>query len=133
MQHLIANFAGGIKSSAYIMKQKQGYVFLFLLLLISVPSFTQLYKVSGTVRDNRNEPLPLANVEVKELRKGAVTKDDGSYQFFLERGKYDLVVSMIGYKTKIITVFITNTSATITAIDTITYFFIGDIKSKWSI
>ncbi len=90
------------------MKFKPGYFLLFLFLLPAIISYGQLYKVSGVVLDNRNEPVPLVNVEVKELRKGAVTKDDGSYQFFLERGKYDLVVSMIGYKTRIVTVFVTN-------------------------
>ncbi|HEV7779747.1 MAG TPA: DUF5686 and carboxypeptidase regulatory-like domain-containing protein [Chitinophagaceae bacterium] len=94
------------------MKFKPGYFLLFLFLLLSIISYSQLYKVSGTVLDNRNEPIPLVNVEVKELRKGTVTKDDGTYHFFLERGKYDLVVSMIGYKTKIVTVFVTNEDIT---------------------
>jgi hypothetical protein len=90
------------------MKFKPGYFLLLLFLLPALFSYSQLYKISGTILDNRKVPLPLANVEVKELRKGAVTKDDGSFQFFLERGKYDLVVSMIGYKTRVVTIFINN-------------------------
>ncbi len=88
------------------MKCKPGIFLLLLFLFTSVLSYGQLYKLSGSILDNRKMPLPLASVEIKELRKGAITRDDGSFQFFLERGKYDLVVSMIGYKTKVITIFI---------------------------
>ena len=88
------------------MKCKPGFFLLFLFLLPAVFSYGQLYKLSGSILDNRKVPLPLASVEIKELRKGAITRDDGSFQFFLERGKYDLVVSMIGYKTKVVTIFI---------------------------
>ena len=94
------------------MKRKPGYFLLLLFLLPALFSYGQLYKVSGTILDNRKGPLPLASVEIKELRKGDVTKDDGSYQFFLERGKYDLVVSMIGYKTRVVTIFVNNKDIT---------------------
>ena len=90
------------------MKFKPGYSLLFLLLLTAFSSYCQLYKVSGIILDNRKEPLPLASVEIPQLKKGTVSKDNGSYEFYLERGKYDLVVSMIGYKTKIITFYINN-------------------------
>ena len=83
-------------------------IFLLFFLLTSFIAGAQLYKVSGVVMDNKKEPLQLASVEVKELRKGTVTKDDGSFSFFLERGKYDLVVSMVGFKTKIVTFYINN-------------------------
>jgi len=92
------------------MKNKCSLIILFLLL--NVFGHAQLYKVAGVVKDNKNEPLPLASVEIKEIRKGSVTKDDGSYEFYLERGKYDLVVSMIGYKTRIITIFLNNEDIT---------------------
>ncbi|MFZ1263038.1 MAG: DUF5686 and carboxypeptidase regulatory-like domain-containing protein [Chitinophagaceae bacterium] len=87
---------------------KPRYFLFFIFLLTAFFSYGQLYKVSGIILDNRNEPLPLASVEIKELRKGSITKDDGSFQFFLERGKYDLVVSMIGYKPRVVTIFVNN-------------------------
>lgn len=90
------------------MKLKPGYFLLLFFLLPAIFSYGQLYKLSGTILDNRKMPLPLASVEIKELRKGAVTKDNGSFQFFLERGKYDMVVSMIGYKSQVTTIFINN-------------------------
>ncbi len=94
------------------MKYKPGFFLLFLFLLSAVFSYGQLYKLSGSILDNRKVPLPLASVEIKELRKGAITRDDGSFQFFLERGKYDLVVSMIGYKTRVVTLFINDKDIT---------------------
>ncbi len=81
---------------------------LVSLLLCFTSGYAQLYKLSGTIVNDRKEPLPLASVEIKELRKGSVSKDDGTYQFFLERGKYDIVVSMVGYKSRLTTVYINN-------------------------
>lgn len=88
------------------------YFFLSLLLCAATLTQAQLYKVSGIVMDNKKEPLQLASVEVKELRKGTITKDDGSYSFYLERGKYDLVVSMVGFKTRVVTFYINNEDIT---------------------
>jgi hypothetical protein len=90
------------------MTSTRGFTLVLFFLTVSLASNSQLFKVSGKIYDNRKTALPLASVEVKELRKGDITEDDGSYQFFLERGKYDIVVSMIGYKTKIVTVFVNN-------------------------
>ncbi|MBM3416124.1 MAG: carboxypeptidase-like regulatory domain-containing protein [Bacteroidetes bacterium] len=88
---------------------KPSFILLSTFLLLSLLSHSQLYKISGIILDNKKERLPLASVEIKELKKGTVSKDDGSYEFYLERGKYDLVVSMIGYKTKLVTFYINNT------------------------
>lgn len=90
------------------MKLKPHVFLLLIFLLVWIFCPAQLFKISGKILDNKKEPLPLASVEVKELRKGQVTHDDGSYDFFLERGKYDLLVSMIGYKTAVITFYINN-------------------------
>lgn len=87
-------------------------ILLSLLLFSALLADAQLYKVSGVVMDNKKEPLQLASVEVKELRKGTITKDDGSFAFYLERGKYDLVVSMVGFKTKVVTFYINNEDIT---------------------
>jgi len=90
------------------MRSKFLFLFLFLSLVLAFTSNAQLYKISGYILDENKERLALASVEVKEIKKGTVSHDDGSYEFFLERGKYDLVVSMIGYKTQVITFYINN-------------------------
>jgi len=94
------------------MRSKPLIFLLFILFLPALACFGQLYKISGKVMDSKQEPLQLASVEIKELRKGAVSKDDGSFEFFLERGKYDLVVSIIGYKTKVLTFYINDKDIT---------------------
>jgi len=85
---------------------------LILTLLIAPIAHAQLYKLSGVVINDKKEPLPLASLEIKELKRGLISKDDGSFTFYLERGKYDLIVSMVGYKNKVVTVFINNADIT---------------------
>jgi hypothetical protein len=58
-------------------------------------------KISGKVIDSENQPLPGANVFIKDSYDGASSKADGSYSFTTEEeGSVILVVSFIGYKTK---------------------------------
>lgn len=92
----------------YSFMNKARYSFFLLFLLTSLFAHSQLYKISGYILDNKKERLPLASIEILERKKGTVSKDDGSYEFYLERGKYDMVVSMIGYKTRVTTFHITN-------------------------
>ena len=57
--------------------------------------------LSGTVTDENGEPVPYANIFVKELASGTSTDFDGN--FFLQlvsSGEYSLVVSAIGYESK---------------------------------
>lgn len=82
---------------------------LLLIYLIGTSvSFAQgqSYKVYGKVTNTRLEPLAFASVQVKEWRHGTVTKENGSYELELEAGKYDLVFSMVGYKSQLITIVI---------------------------
>lgn len=87
---------------------KLKYSSLIVCLLLTLFANGQLYKLSGWIVNEKKEPLPLASVEIKELQKGSVSKDDGSFEFFVERGKYSVVVSMVGYKSKVTTVYINN-------------------------
>lgn len=80
---------------------------LCLLLLFSVPAAAQVYTVSGKVTNNKLEPLAFASVRVQELQRGATTKEDGSYELRLEEGRYTLIISIIGYKPRTVTVAVT--------------------------
>ena len=62
--------------------------------------------------DQKKEALALASVEVAELKTGLITREDGSYEFSLERGQYTIIASMIGFKTKVVTVQITSADIT---------------------
>ncbi len=69
-------------------------------------AFSQYYKLSGIVTNAKKDPLAFASVQVKEIKSGTVTKEDGSYVLELEEGKYDLVITLIGYKPQVVTVII---------------------------
>ena len=60
--------------------------------------------ITGTVIDGDfNEPLPFANILLKETGEGVTSDFDGKYSFELEQGTYTLQFSFVGYETKIIT------------------------------
>ena len=60
--------------------------------------------ITGTVIDGDfNEPLPFANILIKETGEGVTSDFDGKYSFDLEEGTYTLQFSFVGYETKIIT------------------------------
>ncbi|RKY91182.1 MAG: TonB-dependent receptor [Ignavibacteriae bacterium] len=58
-------------------------------------------KISGRVIDTENQPLPGANVFIKDSYDGVSSKEDGSFTFITEEeGDAILVVSFVGYQTK---------------------------------
>ena len=58
-------------------------------------------KISGRVVDTENQPLPGANVFIKNSYDGISSKEDGSFSFITEEeGEAILVVSFVGYNTK---------------------------------
>ena len=86
------------------MKNKLNYL-LPLLLLITFNSFSQ-FGITGTVIDGDfNEPLPFANILVKETGEGVTSDFNGKYSIELPKGSYTLVFSFVGYETKEITNF----------------------------
>ncbi|THU38480.1 carboxypeptidase-like regulatory domain-containing protein [Niastella caeni] len=66
----------------------------------------QSYKIYGKITNTRLEPLAFASVQVTSWKHGTVTKENGTYELELESGKYDLVISMVGYKSQRITVVV---------------------------
>lgn len=72
--------------------------FIVFLSLLSLTLFGQT-KVTGKVTDTNNQPLPGANVFIKDSYDGVSSKEDGTYSFTTtEEGDAILVVSFIGYK-----------------------------------
>lgn len=84
---------------------------LSLTLLFSVflgkGSTAQEYQLTGKITNTKLEPLAYASVRVKELQTGTTTDKDGNFKLQLEAGKYDLVISMLGFKTQVLTLVIT--------------------------
>src|ERR1041385_5851295 len=80
---------------------------LIVCLSIVVLCEAQMFKLTGRVTNAARVPVALASVEVKDLRIGTLTKDDGTYSLQLEEGKYDIFFSIVGYKTQVVTLVIT--------------------------
>ncbi len=77
---------------------------LFILFVLSSSVTAQSHKVFGKIINTRLEPLAFVSVEVKQIKIGTITHEDGIYQLELDEGKYDLVVSIIGYQPQVVTV-----------------------------
>jgi len=75
------------------MRKKISYVFLFLSSL----SLAQI-KVSGTVYDENNLPLPFASVGFKGTTVGMITNENGKFYLETKQNNLTLVVSYSGYK-----------------------------------
>jgi Family of unknown function (DUF5686)/CarboxypepD_reg-like domain len=82
---------------------------LILLLLagaVTITSAQPAYKVYGKITNTKLEPLPFVSVQIKEWQRGTLTKENGTYEIELESGKYELLVSMVGHKTQLLTIVI---------------------------
>lgn len=72
---------------------------LVCLLCTSVYNLSaQQYLLKGTVSNAKLEPLSFVTVQIKDLKIGTKTDEEGHYEFELEEGEYELVFSLVGYK-----------------------------------
>ncbi|QHT66557.1 SusC/RagA family TonB-linked outer membrane protein [Rhodocytophaga rosea] len=79
---------------------KQKFYLLIVLFCISIgPLLAQSTTVSGTVKDDNNEPLPAVNVLLKGTTTGTATDANGAYQLTVD-GNGTLVFSAIGFVTQ---------------------------------
>ncbi len=81
--------------------------FSFIFIAGITAAKAQEYLLTGKVTNAKLEPLPFASVRVKELQSGTVTDAAGNFTLQLEAGKYDVAITMMGYKTQLITVAVT--------------------------
>lgn len=72
---------------------------LWVLTLSEIATAQSLGTIAGTVRDEKNEPLPGVTIKV-EQGGGAVTGIDGSYRINLNAGKYTLTFSYVSFESK---------------------------------
>lgn len=69
--------------------------------LITTYTFAQNASVSGTIKDNNQNPLSGVNVFIKSGTKGTQSNDDGTFRIEnLTSGSYILSVSYLGFKTR---------------------------------
>ncbi|SFG76015.1 TonB-linked outer membrane protein, SusC/RagA family [Pontibacter chinhatensis] len=91
-----------LKISTLITKRHMAAV--FLLLLCCQLAVAQSLSVQGKVSDTKGMALPGASVAVKGTATGTVTNMDGSYALRVGGAEDVLVVSYIGFQTKVIPV-----------------------------
>lgn len=84
----------------------KNFLLLVLLFFAALASQAQTFRLRGKITNNKLEPLAFVSVQLKEQQSGTMTREDGSFEMNLELGQYNLVVSMIGYQTQVINVFL---------------------------
>src|SRR5664279_1153784 len=79
---------------------KNSLVFILLFLLIAFNSNAQTL-ISGVVTDSSNTPISFASVYLSKTSVGIMANDKGAYTLTVSQdGKYELIASSLGYKTK---------------------------------
>ena len=73
---------------------------IFLFLFASILVNAQQFKLSGKVVDENNNPLPNANLVIKENKQGTTTNFEGEFAMTLKKGNYTIRASFLGYKTE---------------------------------
>jgi hypothetical protein len=66
-----------------------------LLLLMSFFAYGGI--ISGTISDDKGNPLPYASVSIKGTTKGTTANSSGKYSIVLNPGQYTLVAQYVGY------------------------------------
>jgi hypothetical protein len=56
---------------------------LIVLITFSVSPLLAQTKITGTVTDANNQPIPGANIVLKGKIAGTITDDDGNFEFYL--------------------------------------------------
>lgn len=93
--------------------KKTSIFFTIMFLLVSYASFAQS-TITGTVKDNANQPLPGVNVLIQNTSKGSSTDFNGEYEISsVEDGTYTIVASFMGYKTVTKKVEVNGTNVTV--------------------
>ncbi len=57
-------------------------------------------QITGSVSDNKDQPLPFVNIYIENTYKGTTSNEDGAYELNITKnGKYIVVFQYLGYKT----------------------------------
>ena len=87
---------------------KKLYLLSFFIFFLFAKGYSQPYLVQGKITNGKMEPLAYVTIQVLEMKTGAVSKIDGSYDLLLGAGKYEVLFSMVGYKPQVVTIIIRN-------------------------
>ncbi|NCT76427.1 MAG: carboxypeptidase-like regulatory domain-containing protein [Chitinophagaceae bacterium] len=77
-----------------------------LCLVFFTTSSAQTHRLTGKITNSKMEPLAFASVSVKGTSLSMLSREDGTYEFLLDEGEYQVGVTMVGYHSQIITLVI---------------------------
>jgi len=75
---------------------------LYILFFILTSAVFSQVKVSGTVVDESNEPVPFANLTFKGSTVGTVSDENGKFYLESDKTYTQLIISFLGFETKTI-------------------------------
>ena len=79
---------------------KKTIFLIFIVGFLSIDLQAQTGIVRGNLIDNDfQDPVPFANIVVKETGTGTTSDFDGNYELVLNEGVYTIIFSFIGYET----------------------------------
>ena len=85
-------------------KQCWHFFLCFFLIIISVNSFAQVVKVSGTVRDNKGVAIAGVSVTIKGTELGTTTDNLGEFIINVPSAQSELIFSAVSYIQKTVSV-----------------------------
>lgn len=83
------------------MKNNYKIILIILLVLVGFISLTaqEKIRIEGTIKDEKNNPLPFVNVFILNTTDGGMSDDQGNFSFrTTAKGKVTLIASIIGYE-----------------------------------
>jgi Family of unknown function (DUF5686)/CarboxypepD_reg-like domain len=75
------------------MKRTVLLIFLHCILFLT----TYAGKITGTVTDDKGQPLPYASVFIKGTSRGTTSNNQGKYFLEIDEGQYSIVCQYVGY------------------------------------
>ncbi len=104
---------------------------ILLLLFLAINfSFAHAGRVTGTIKDDKGNPLPYASVTVKGTTRGTTSNSAGVYTLNLDNGSYTLVCQYVGYSKVEKPVTISGKSATVDFILQVQEYTLGEVIVK---
>jgi hypothetical protein len=84
---------------------------LFLLFAICITLSSLAGKITGTITNEKGEPLPYSSLNIKGSKEGTSANSQGVYFFQLAAGTYSIICRHVGYERQEKTITVTNEDA----------------------
>ncbi|HLO39028.1 MAG TPA: DUF5686 and carboxypeptidase regulatory-like domain-containing protein [Lacibacter sp.] len=81
---------------------------LFLLLTVCITLSSYAGKITGTITNEKGEPLPYSSLNIKGSREGTSANSQGVYFFQVAAGTYTIICRHVGYERQEKTITVTN-------------------------